>query len=91
MLVWLHLEAEFRRWHFEQVKNYFNVLDVAYQWIALDEETEDDVIIKGKAKQVEEEGKSNEVIKRGKHIPAYENIVDIYNEDETTPLSQHYF
>lgn len=21
---------EFRRWHFEQVKNYFSVLDVAY-------------------------------------------------------------
>ncbi len=25
------VEAEFRRWHFEQVKNYVSVLDVAYQ------------------------------------------------------------
>lgn len=23
-------EAEFRRWHFEQIKNYINALDVAY-------------------------------------------------------------
>jgi hypothetical protein len=38
----LHLEAEFRRWHFEQVKNYVNALDVAYQQITLDEEIEDD-------------------------------------------------
>jgi hypothetical protein len=35
-------EGEFRRWHFEQVKNYINALDVAYQWITLDEEAEDD-------------------------------------------------
>lgn len=24
-------EVEFKRWHFEQIKNYINVLDVAYQ------------------------------------------------------------
>jgi hypothetical protein len=24
-------EVELRRWHFEQIKNYINVLDVAYQ------------------------------------------------------------
>jgi hypothetical protein len=23
-------EAEFKRWHFEQIKNYINALDVAY-------------------------------------------------------------
>jgi hypothetical protein len=22
-------EAEFKRWHFEQIENYFNILDVA--------------------------------------------------------------
>jgi len=26
-----NVEVEFRRWHFEQVKNYVNALDVAYQ------------------------------------------------------------
>jgi hypothetical protein len=25
------VEVEFKRWHFEQVKNYVSVLDVAYQ------------------------------------------------------------
>jgi len=26
-----NVEVEFRRWHFAQVKNYVNALDVAYQ------------------------------------------------------------
>jgi hypothetical protein len=26
-----NIEVEFKRWHFEQVKNYVNALDVAYQ------------------------------------------------------------
>jgi hypothetical protein len=25
------IEVEFRKWHFEEVKNYVNALDVAYQ------------------------------------------------------------
>ncbi len=33
-------EVKFKRWHFEQVKNYVNALDVAYQRITWDEELE---------------------------------------------------
>ncbi len=62
------VEVEFKRWHFEQVKNYVSVLDVAYQWITPNEETEDDVGIEGEDKQVEEEGKLTEIVKKGKMI-----------------------
>ncbi len=41
-------KAEFRRWHFKHIKGYFSALDMAYQWIALGDETEDDATIKGK-------------------------------------------
>ncbi len=81
-------ETELTKWHFEQVKNYVIVLDVAYQQITLDENTKDDAAIKGEVKQVKEEGKSIEAIKKGKNIPTDANIVDIFDEDETTPLSQ---
>jgi hypothetical protein len=63
---------------------------VAYQWITPDEETKDDATIEGEAKWVEEEGKSTKVVEKGKQIPANENIVDISNEDEATPLSHLY-
>jgi hypothetical protein len=41
-------------------------LDVAYHRIAPNEETKDDATIEGKAKQVKEEGKLTETIKKGK-------------------------
>jgi hypothetical protein len=62
----LHPKVEFKRWHFEQVKNYINALDVAHQRITLGEEIEYDVTIEGEARQVKEEGKSIEAIKKGK-------------------------
>ncbi len=83
-------KAKFKRWHFEQTKNYVSDLDVAYQRITPNEETKDDAIIEGEAKRVEEEGKSIEVIEKGKQILAYANIMDISNEDEITPLSHLY-
>ncbi len=81
------VEVEFGRWHFEQIKNYVNALDVAYQWIGSNEETEDDVTIEGEARQVQEEGKLNEVVAKVKQILVDVNIMDISNEDETIPLS----
>jgi len=77
-------------WHFEQVKNYVNVLDVAYQWITLNEEIEDDVGIEGEDRQVEEEGKLTEIVKKGKRIIANAYIMDISNENEITSLSHLY-
>jgi hypothetical protein len=62
-------------------------LDVAYQWIGSNEETEDDVTIEGEARQVQEEGKLNEVVAKVKQILVDVNIMDISNEDETIPLS----
>jgi hypothetical protein len=85
------VEVEFKRWHFKQVKNYVSVLDVAYQQIAPNEEIEDDIAIEGEAKQVKKEGKSDKVVQKGKKVPTNVDIVDISNEDETTPLSQLYF
>jgi cell pole-organizing protein PopZ len=85
------VEAKLKKWHFEQVKNYVSVLDVACQRIARDEETEDDATIKGEARQVKEEGKSTKAVEKGKLIPIDANIVEISDEDETTPLSQFYF
>jgi len=64
---------------------------VAYQQKTLNEETENDVTIKGEARQVKEEGKSTKAVEKGKQILTYANIVDISYEDETTPLSQLYF
>jgi hypothetical protein len=43
--------------------------------------------MEGKVKQVKEEGKLTEVIKKGKKF-LHMQIVDIFNENETTPLSQ---
>ncbi len=60
---------------------------MAYQWIALGDETEDDATIKGKIKSNREQGKLIEEIKRGKKIHADVDIVDISDEDETTSLS----
>jgi hypothetical protein len=56
--------VEFRRWHFEQVKNYLSVLDVAYQRIAPGDEN--DVTTKGEIRQIKEQGKSIEEVKKGK-------------------------
>jgi hypothetical protein len=85
-------EVEFRRWHFEQIKNYVNVLDVAYQRITLDEDIEDDATIEREVKQVEvEEGKSIAAIEKGIQIRTDVNIADIFDEDEATPLSQLYY
>jgi hypothetical protein len=83
-------KVEFKRWHFEQIKNYVRVLDVTYQQIAPGEETKDDATIKGEIKPNREQGKSTEEVKRGKEIPANADIMDISNEDETTPLPQLY-
>jgi len=63
---------------------------VAYQRITPDEETKDDATIEGEAKQVKEEGKSIEAIKKGKKILIDANIMNIFDEDETIPLSQLY-
>jgi len=84
-------EVKFKRWHFEQVKNYVNVLDVAYQRITLDEETKDYTTIEGEVRQVKEEGKSIEAIENGKQIPTNVNIVDIFDEDEAIPFSRLYY
>jgi hypothetical protein len=65
-------------------------LDVAYQWIVPNEETEDDATIEGEATQVEEEGKSTKIVKKVKQILIDVNIVDIFDEDETIPLWQVY-
>jgi deoxyadenosine/deoxycytidine kinase len=86
-----NVEVEFRRWHFEQVKNYVNALDVAYQRIVPNEETKDEVTIEGEVTQVEEEGKLTEIVEKVKQILANVNIVDIFDEDETITLSQFYF
>jgi hypothetical protein len=51
-------EVEFKRWHFEQIKNYVSLLDVAYQRITLNEETKDEATLEEEARQVKEEGKS---------------------------------
>jgi hypothetical protein len=64
---------------------------VAYQRITPDEKTKDDATIEGEAKQVEEEGKSIEVVEKGKQIPTNVDIVDISNENETIPFSHLYF
>ncbi len=40
--------------------------------------------------QVEEEGKSTKTIKKGKQILTYANIVHIYDEDDTIPLTHFY-
>jgi len=84
-------EAKFRRWHFEQIKNYVSVLDVAYQRITLDEEIKDDATIEGEVRQVEEEGKSIATIEKGIQIPIDVNIADIFDENEAIPLSQLYY
>jgi len=82
------VEAEFKRWHFEQIKGYVNVLDVAYQQIAPSDKTEDDATTEGEIRPNKEQGKSIEEVRKGKKILANANIVDISNDDETTPLSQ---
>jgi hypothetical protein len=38
-------------------------------------------------RQVEEESQSIKVVEKGKQIPANTNIVDIFDENETIPLS----
>jgi hypothetical protein len=43
--------------------------------------------MEGETRQVEEEGKSTEVVKKGKKILADAYIVDIFDENETTSLS----
>jgi len=80
-------KVEFKRWHFKQLKNYVSVLDVAYQQITPNEKTKDDATIEGEVKQVEKEGKSIEAIEKGRQILVNAYIVDIFDEDETTPLS----
>jgi len=84
-------EVEFKRWHFEKIRGYVSALDVTYQQIILGEETKDDVTTKGKTKPNKEQGKSTKEVKRGKEIPADADIMDIFNEDDITPLSQFYF
>ncbi len=66
-------------------------MDVAYQRITLDEEIENDAAIEGEVRQIEEESKSIEAIKKGKQIPINVDIVDIFDEDEAIPLSQFYY
>ncbi len=81
------VEVEFKRWHFKQVTNSFSALDVAYQWITPNKEIEDDATIEGATKQVEKEDKLIEADEKGKYIHVDAIIVDIFDEDETTPLS----
>jgi hypothetical protein len=61
---------------------------VAYQQIAPSDETENDVTTKGEIKQIKEQGKSTEEVEKRKEIPIDVDIMDIYDEDETTPLSK---
>jgi len=63
---------------------------VTYQQIAPGEETKDDATTERETKPNREQGKSIEEVKRGKEFPTYAYIVDISNEDDTTPLSQLY-
>lgn len=54
------VKAKFKRQHFEHVKNYVCVLDVAYQQMAPSDEIEDDVTTKGEIRQIKKQGKSIE-------------------------------
>ncbi len=83
-------EVELRRWHFEQIKNYINVLDVAYQWITSSDKTKDDATTKREIRSNKKQSKLIEKIRRGKKILIDVNIMDIFDEDETTSLSQLY-
>jgi hypothetical protein len=47
-------EVKFMKWHFEQVKNYVNALDVAYQRITWDEEIGDDATIEAQIRIIKE-------------------------------------
>jgi hypothetical protein len=47
-------EVKFKKWHFEQVKNYVNALDVAYQRITWDEEIGDDATIEAQIRIIKE-------------------------------------
>lgn len=49
-------EAKFKRWHFEQVRNYVNALDVAYQRITWDEEIGNDATIEAQIRIIKEQG-----------------------------------
>ncbi len=57
------VEVEFRRWHFEQIKGYVSALVVAYQWITLSDETEDDATLEGETRPNREQGKSTKEVK----------------------------
>jgi hypothetical protein len=83
-------EVEFERWHIEQIKNYVNVLDVAYQRIASGDKTEDDATTKGEIRSNKEQSKLTEEVRMGKEILVNVDIMDIFDEDETTSLSQLY-
>jgi hypothetical protein len=52
------------------------------------ENNEDDATTKGEMRQIKEEEKSIEIIKKGKYILADIDIVNKYDDDEITPLSK---
>jgi hypothetical protein len=82
-----NVEAEFKRWHFEQIKNYINVLDVAYSRITPSDKTKDDATREGETKLNRKQIKLTKEVRRGKEIHVDVYIMDISYEDETTPLS----
>lgn len=77
-------------WEATIVANQVKVFFLTYQQISPYEQIEDDATIEREVKQVEEEGKSIEVVEKGKQIPTNVDIVDIFDEYETTPLSYIY-
>jgi hypothetical protein len=55
--------------------------------ITLNDKIEDDATIEGETKPNKEQDKLIEKVKRGKEILVNVDIVDIFDEYETTPLS----
>lgn len=73
---------------YQEIKNYINGLDVACQQIKLGDETKNDVTTKGEIRSNREQGKLTKEVRRRKEIHVDANIVDIIDENDTTPLSQ---
>ncbi len=84
-------EVEFKRWNFEQVKNYVSAFDMAHQQIMQlegGENNEDEATTKGEMKQIKEEDKSIKIINKDKYILAYMDVINKYDDDKITPLSK---
>ncbi len=56
----------------------------------MSDKTKDDATTERNTKSNKEQSKSPEEVRREKEIPIDANIMDIFDENETTPLSQLY-